>query len=173
MNIKVNKEVLVAMPWQTLISTTNVRDAVISPLEKMTVMIKQCSICEGFSDSQREMLSTPTYRIRKDKKAGILVSQKDVTVLSSIDSEPTFQSPSGAIAQPPAQPPSSQPPAIASTSTPSSPPPPSYVTAEQLSAICDKWAEQFARMEALLSRGNVFSTPVSSVKPGQLHLSTR
>ena len=33
------------------------------------VMKKQCSICEGFSDSQREMLSTPTYRIRKDKKA--------------------------------------------------------------------------------------------------------
>ena len=128
-------------------------------------MKKQCSICEGFSDSQREMLSTPTYRIRKDKKAVILVSPKDVTVLSSIDGEPTFQSPSGAIAQPPAQPPSSQPSAIASTSTPSSSPPPSYVTADQLSAISDKWAEQFARMEALLSRGNVFSTPVSSVKP--------
>ena len=85
------------------------------------VMKKQCSICEGFSDSQHEMFSTPTYRIRKDKKAGLLVSPKDVTVLSSIDGEPTFQSPSGAIAQPPAQPPS-QLPAIASTSTPSSPP---------------------------------------------------
>ena len=103
-------------------------------------MKKQCSICEGFSDSQHEMLSTPTYRICKDKKAGILVSPKDVTVTSSIDSEPTFQSPSGAIAQVPAQPPSSQPPAIASTLTPSSPPPPSYVTAEQFSAISDKWA---------------------------------
>ena len=54
------------------------------------VMIKQCSSCEGFSDSKREMLSTPTYRIRKDKKAGILVSLKDVTVLLSIDSKPTF-----------------------------------------------------------------------------------
>ena len=31
--------------------------------------------------------------------------------------------------------------------------------------MSDKWAEQFARMEALLSRGNVFSTPVSAVKP--------
>ena len=94
------------------------------------VMKKQCSICEGFSDSQREMLSTPTYRIRRDMKAGILVSPKNVTVITSIDSEPTFQSPSGAIAQAPAQPPSSQPPSIASTSTPSSPQPPSYVSPE-------------------------------------------
>ena len=31
--------------------------------------------------------------------------------------------------------------------------------------MSDKWAEQFARMEALLSRGNIFSTPVSAVKP--------
>ena len=92
--------------------------------------------------------------------AGLLVSPKEVTVLSSVDGEPTFQSPSGAIAQPP----SSQPPAIASTSSLSSPPPPAYVTADQLSAISDKWAEQFARMEALLSRGNVISTPLSSVK---------
>ena len=29
--------------------------------------------------------------------------------------------------------------------------------------MSDKWAEQFARMEALLSRGNIFSTPQSSV----------
>ena len=32
-------------------------------------------------------------------------------------------------------------------------------------ATSDKWAEKFARMEALLSRGNIFSTPVSTVKP--------
>ena len=64
--------------------------------------------------------------------------------------------------QVPAQPPSDLPPSIASSS---SAPPPSYVTAEQFSAMSDKWAEQFARMEALLSRGNIFSTPVSSVKP--------
>ena len=101
-------------------------------------------------------------RIRKDKKAGLSVRPKDVTVISSVDSEPTFHSPSGAMAQVPAQPPSEPPPSIASTSTS---PPPSYVPAEQFSAISDKWAEQFARMEALLSRGNIFSTPVSSVKP--------
>ena len=31
--------------------------------------------------------------------------------------------------------------------------------------MSDKWAEQFARMEALLFWGNIFSTPVSAVKP--------
>ena len=121
---------------------------------------KPCVICDGFSESQQELLAIPTYKIRKDKKAGLLVSPKDVTVISSVDSEATFQSPSGAMAQVPAHPPSDLPTTSSSSSTQSS-----YVTAEQFSAMSDKWAEQFARMEALLSRGNVFSIPVSAVKP--------
>ena len=80
------------------------------------------------------------------------MSPKDVKVISTVDSEPTFQSPSGAVAQVPAQPPSDIP-SIASSS------------ATQFTALSDKWAEQFALMEALLSRGNIFSTPVSTVKP--------
>ena len=83
-------------------------------------------------------------------------------VISTVDSEPTFQSPSGAMAQVPLQPPSEIPP-IASFS--SAAPQSSYVTADQFTALSDKWAEQFACMEALLSRGNIFSTPVTSVKP--------
>ena len=125
------------------------------------VLNKSCVICDGFSESQREMLATPTYRIWKDKKAGFLVSPKDVKVISTVDSEPTFQSPSGAMAHFPAQPPSEIP-SIASSSAAAQP---SYVTADQFTALSDKWAEQFARMEALLSRGNIFSTPVSTVKP--------
>ena len=39
------------------------------------------------------------------------------------------------------------------------------VTSDQLKQISDQWAEQFARFEALLSRGNVFSMPKSTVKP--------
>ena len=35
---------------------------------------KQCSVCDSFSDEQKELISTPSYRIRKEKKAGILVS---------------------------------------------------------------------------------------------------
>ena len=55
------------------------------------VLNKSCAICDGFSDAQKEILATPTYRIRKDKKAGLLVSPKDVTVISAVDSEPTFK----------------------------------------------------------------------------------
>ena len=119
-------------------------------------MKKPCKICDGFTEVQRDLLATPTYRIRKDKKAGILVFPKEVTVIRSVDSEPTFQSPSGDLSQVPAQ----QSPAVASSSQQAS-----YVTSEQLSAMSDKWAEQFAHMEALLTRGNIFSTPVSAVKP--------
>ena len=32
-------------------------------------------------------------------------------------------------------------------------------------AMSDQWAEQVVRVEALLTRGNIFSTPKSSVKP--------
>ena len=74
-------------------------------------------------------------------KAGTLVSPKEVTVIASVDprdsAEPTF----------------------ASSSDDPRPPSTSFVTAEQFSAMNDRWAEQFARFEALLSRGNVFLPP--------------
>ena len=85
---------------------------------------KQCSVCDSFSDEQKELISTPSYRIRKDRKAGILVSPKEVEVIASVDSsaEPTFTAPPQ------------------STSHPAT-----FVTAEQFSLMNDKWAEQFAR----------------------------
>ena len=128
--------------------------------EDNCVKDKPCKICDGFTPAQKDMLSTPIYKIRRDKKAGLLVSPKEVTVLQpveSMDSEPTFQSPSGQQAQSSANPPSTPPSSSQQTA--------SFVTSDQLTAIADKWSEQFARMEALLSRGNVFSTPISSVKP--------
>ena len=45
---------------------------------------KQCSVCDSFSDEQKELISTPSYRIRKDCKAGILVSPKEVEVIASV-----------------------------------------------------------------------------------------
>ena len=58
---------------------------------------KQCSVCDSFSDEQRELISTPSYRIRKVRKAGILVSPKEVEVIAQIGSsdtaEPTFSAP--------------------------------------------------------------------------------
>ena len=139
------------MLWQALICTTSAQGVVISLLEKTIVL--WINLVRYVTDSliQKEMLATPSYKIRKDKKAGLLVSVKEVTILQLVDNEPTFQSPSGQSTQPSAHP---------SYSSQSA----SFVTADQLAAISDKWAEQFARMEALPSRGNVFSTPVSAVK---------
>ena len=120
------------------------------------VLDNPSSICDSFSDSQKDALATPVYRIRKDKKAGTLVSPKDVTLLATVDDEPAFQSPVCQSAQL-----SAQPSALSSTSQAST----NFVTSDQFMAMSDKWAEQFARMEALLTQGNIFSTPVSSVKP--------
>ena len=118
--------------------------------DDLCVKGQNCVICGGFSDSQREILSTPSYKIRKDKRTGTLVSPKDVTVISSVDLKE--QASSHPTAHPPAQAPAP------STSSQ----PVSYVTSAQFEEMNDKWAEHFARFEALLSRGNVFSTPKSS-----------
>ena len=112
----------------------------------------KCEICDSFSETQKDMLATPTYHITKDKKSGILVSPDDVTVIASVevtdkDLEPSFQSPPHDPASAPSE---------ASSS---------FVTSDQLKQISDQWVEKFAHFEALLSRGNVFSTPKTSVKP--------
>ena len=72
------------------------------------------------------------------------------------DVEPSFQTP----------PPSS----ATSTSSSAKPDTSSFVTSEQLKNIADQWSEPFARFEALLSRGNLFSTPKTSVKPMPPHI---
>ena len=119
---------------------------------------KPCVICDGFSEVQKEILATPKYKLRKEKKTGILVSLEQVTVIASVeDKEPTFHS----------SPPASQPSAHAQSEASSSSS--SFVTSDQLKQISDQWAEQFARFEALLSRANVFSTPQTTVRPVPSH----
>ena len=114
---------------------------------------RSCVICDGFTETQKDMLATPTYKIRKDKKSGVLVSPDQVTVIASVeDKEPVFQP----------SPPASQPAAHAQSEASSSSA--SFVTSDQFQQMLDQWAEQFARFEALLSRGNVFSTPKSTVQ---------
>ena len=114
---------------------------------------RSCVNCYGFTETQKDMLATPTYKIRKDKKSGVLVSPDQVTVIASVeDKEPVFQP----------SPPASQPAAHAQSEASSSSA--SFVTSDQLQQMSDQWAEQFARFEALRSRGNVFSTPKSTVQ---------
>ena len=39
------------------------------------------------TDQQRDKLSTPQYQIRKDKKAGLLVSPSKITVVRVVDQD--------------------------------------------------------------------------------------
>ena len=48
---------------------------------------KVCVICDTLTDQQRDKLSTPQYQIRKDKKAGLLVSPSKVTVVGVVDQD--------------------------------------------------------------------------------------
>ena len=111
---------------------------------------KLCSLCDNFSDSQRETISTPSYRIRKDRKAGLLVSPKEVTVISPVEDLSSANVPAdNSSAQPSAQvapdlQPSAQISAQAPAAASSSKSDTSYVTSDQFSALSDKMAEQFA-----------------------------
>ena len=139
--------------------------------EDPCVKDKPCSLCDKFSDTQKETLSTPSYRIRKERKAGLLVSPKEVTVISPVEDLSSANAPAdnssahpSAQSAPDFQPSaqlSTQAPAASSASTSNT----SYVTSGQFSALSDKMSEQFARFEALLSRGNIFSAPSMPVNP--------
>ena len=52
---------------------------------------QHCDLCDSFSDSQKGMLATPQYQIRKDKKAGTLVSPSKVTVVGPVEDQVDFQ----------------------------------------------------------------------------------
>ena len=95
---------------------------------------QDCVICEGFTDAQRETLSTPSYKIRKEKRSGSLVSPKDVTIISAVDMEGQ-SSPQSTVQV------SAHTPAPSTSSALSV----SFVTSAQFEAMNDKWAEQFAR----------------------------
>ena len=83
-----------------------------------------CVICDGFSDIQREKLATPSYKIRKERKAGVLVSPKEVTVLGSLDTEEqAFDTSAQVSAQP------------SVSASPASSQPQSFVTAKQFEAM--------------------------------------
>ena len=112
-----------------------------------------------FSDLHKEKLTTPSYKTRKERKADLLVSPKEVTNLGGVDADDqsSFESSAQLSVQAPV------------SASSSSSQPVSFVTAEQFEAMNDKWSEQFARFEALLSRGNVFTIPKTVVSSLPYH----
>ena len=119
-----------------------------------------CSICETFSEQQRSMLSVPQYKIRKDKKSGLLVSPSKVTVVGvanqedmggeqdeeELDGVPVLASGSG------------EPQFSISHHTPED-----LVSKRDFDTLSNQLEEKFARFEALLTRTNIFSTPKAPV----------
>ena len=114
-----------------------------------------CSICDSFTDLQCEMPATHQYQIRKDKKAGLFVSPKIVTVLGSTNdvTEEEVRLAASTHAQP-----------VASTSTGGL----EFVSKQDFDKLSSQLDERSARFEALLNRGNIFTThkiPVNVVPP--------
>ena len=113
---------------------------------------KVCTLCDNLTDSQRNMLATPQYQIRKDKKSGLLLSPSNVTVVGPVDSSDEFTVPQdNAHAQVMAGSGSSPVP-LAQQST-------DFVSRQDFEVLNSQLEEKFARFEALLTRINIFSTP--------------
>ena len=118
-----------------------------------------CPICDSFTEQQRTMLSTPQYKIRKDKKSGLLVSPSKVTVVGVVNQEelaeddddlddvPVLASGSG-----------DQEVFAVSHHTPED-----FVSKRDFDTLSNQLEEKFARFEALLTRTNIFSTPKAPV----------
>ena len=125
---------------------------------------QDCDLCDKLSDSQKGMLATPQYQIRKDKKAGILISPSKVTVVGPVEEQDELEmSPDTAHAQgriaAGAFPVSDQ------TSTGD------FVSRQDFELLNNQLEEKFARFEALLTRTNIFSTPKMPVSTGQAPIS--
>ena len=125
---------------------------------------QDCELCDKFSDSQKGMLATPQYQIRKDKKAGILISPSKVTVVGPVEDQDEIEmSPDAAHAQERvvtgAFPVADQ----ASTGD--------FVSRQDFELLNNQLEEKFARFEALLTRTNIFSTPKMPVSTSQAPIS--
>ena len=116
------------------------------------VQKKFCSICDNLTDQQLGMLSTPQYQIRKEKKAGLLVSPSKVTVVGVVDQDSNDMSDN--TPDPPLT--GSVPQEVFPISHHSVD---DFVSRKDLDVLSNQLEEKFARFEALLSRTNIFSTP--------------
>ena len=115
---------------------------------------KSCAHCDSLTEQQRGMLFTPQYQIRKEKKAGLLVSPSKITVVGVIDQEPSDlpqDAPdlSGSGSQETFQ--------VSHHSADE------FVSRKDLDVLSNQIEEKFARFEALLSRTNIFSTPKAPI----------
>ena len=126
------------------------------------VLEKDCSICKAFTLEQLQQLTTPTYRDRKNREKKMvsasptptLVDPSQVSVLGRVDREKAVKKPETTPAgKKKRSDESPKPSKKRSSSKPST---------EDLKSLDDKWAERFARLEAMIL-AKLFAVPVEPV----------
>ena len=138
------------------------------------VLKKDCPICKAFTPEQVQQLTTPTYRERKNKDKKMvsasptptLVDPSHFRVLGKVEGEK-------AVVQPVTTPAGkkkkrSDSPKPSPRSSKKKPSTSSRPSSEDLKNLDDKWAERFARLEAMLLSKS-FAVPVEPVvKPAEV-----
>ena len=131
-----------------------------------------CSLCNSFTPEQRAQISTPSYKIKKEKReakrADItqptdeLVDPSSVSVIGVVSGPSSDRSPVPPEKKAKKDKPSVKP-KISATSTLSS------ATEDKFTALEDKWSERFNRLEALLLAKSMEPTFSSDVRVAPTH----
>ena len=114
---------------------------------------KPCSICDKLTDQQKNILSTPQYQVRKDKKSGLLVSPSKVTVVGVVDQDIELEEDAQAHSSTGS---GSGQQELFTVSHHSAD---EFVSKQYLDLLSNQLEEKFAHFEALLTHTNIFSTP--------------
>ena len=131
-----------------------------------------CSLCNSFTPEQRTQISTPSYKIKEDKREAKrmdntqptdeLVDPSSVSVIGVVSGPSADKSP----APPDKKPKKEKSPAKSKKSSSSTL---SSATEEKFSALEDKWADRFNRLEALLLARSIEPTFSSDVRVAPDH----
>ena len=113
----------------------------------------QCEFCDLLTPEQIVQLSTPTYKLRKEKQKGkdVLIDPNAVTVISHVEQEVVDR------------------PASHNSSVDLSLPAPSFQ--KELLDLDEKWSLRMARLEALITMGHKSSPPQPAFSPVKVPVS--
>ena len=166
------------MLWLVSTATLPAHAAEIKERERtpMSKIQTECKICMAFSPEQRLQLSTPSYKIKKDKweakklestpskDTESLVDLSEVAVLGAVDQQGTVKSP------PSVAPPEKKAKNVkASTSKTVEPTASSSMVDSKITQLDEKWSDRFNRLEAFLLARTIEPTFSSNVKVTPTH----
>ena len=130
-----------------------------------------CTLCNSFTPEQRAQIATPSYKIKKEKREAKrvdntqltdeLVDPSSVSIIGVVSGPSADKSP----APPEKKPKKDKPPTKSKKSSSAL----SYATEDKFSALEDKWADRFNRLEALLLARSIEPTFSSDVRVAPDH----